>query len=299
MSWRLILIVIAVIANPTSGLAQASSAAQQVAFDSPEAWAMKYFTSATALNGLETPEDLGAGALAIGVEGGWLPKLSTAQERVGFNGTSPEDLNQTQAFLRPRAAFGVRPDLAIVAAYDPPVHAFGVRPQLFALGVDGVLHRSPGWRIGWRAHGQVGTVTAAVTCPSAILGFAPGSSGNPAGCTAKSADETTLRYVGGEIRIARVLSRGLVPHAAIGVNVVDTVFQTIAETYGQPDRTRLRARGAVVAATVGIGYRLGDRLTVATDFFYAPLTVSRDQGASSSIDPMMNARAVVMYKVLR
>ena len=39
-------------------IAQTSSASStgQIAFDRPEAWAMKYFTSATALSGLSTPD---------------------------------------------------------------------------------------------------------------------------------------------------------------------------------------------------------------------------------------------------
>jgi hypothetical protein len=77
-------------------IAQTSSGSStgQIAFDRPEEWAMKYFTSATSLSGLTTPDRPSAGSLAVQFEIGWLPTLSTAQERVGFDGTAPEHLNK-------------------------------------------------------------------------------------------------------------------------------------------------------------------------------------------------------------
>jgi hypothetical protein len=45
-----------------------ASSTDQIAFDRPEAWAMKYFTSATALSGLSTPESPSAGSLAVQFE---------------------------------------------------------------------------------------------------------------------------------------------------------------------------------------------------------------------------------------
>jgi hypothetical protein len=51
----------------TSGVtAQRSSpsSTDEIAFERPEAWAMKYFMSATALSGLSTPDSLKVGALA-------------------------------------------------------------------------------------------------------------------------------------------------------------------------------------------------------------------------------------------
>jgi hypothetical protein len=66
----LVFCVIAVAAT-----AQTTSAAgDQIAFDRPEAWAMKYFTSATTLSGLTTPDRPQPGSLAIQFESGWLPR---------------------------------------------------------------------------------------------------------------------------------------------------------------------------------------------------------------------------------
>jgi hypothetical protein len=82
-------------------------------------------------------------------------------------------------------------------------------------------------------------------------------------------------------------------------NVVDTVFQTDAQTFGTPDRTRLRASGVTLTSSAGVGYAVTDRIALAADLFYAPLTVRRPGDSASSIDPMFNARALVSYRVIR
>ena len=104
------------IAETSSG-----STTGQIGFNRPEEWAMKYFTSATSLSGLSTPDSPSAGSLAVQFEIGWLPTLSTAQERVGFDGTAPEDLNKAPVFLRPRVTLGLPRQLSLIVAVDPPV----------------------------------------------------------------------------------------------------------------------------------------------------------------------------------
>jgi opacity protein-like surface antigen len=286
-------------AGNAAGQTAPAAADDGIAFDRPEAWAMKYFTSATALTGLTTPDRPTPGSFSIQFESGWLPRLSAAQEHVGFNGSAQEDLNQAPVVMRPRVTVGLGRGLAITAAVDPPIRTFGVTPRLLALGLDGVIHDSGAWRTGWRAHGQIGSVTAAVTCPASVLSFAPGSASNRAGCTAESSDVTSLRYGGVEFQVERRISRRFAPHAAIGANVVDTVFQTDAQTFGKPDRTRLRASGVTLTSSAGVGYAVTERIALAADLFYAPLTVRRPGDSRSSIDPMFNARALVSYRVIR
>src|SRR5690242_13318362 len=63
-----------------------------VGFDRPEAWALKYFASATLLSGLEPPDPpelRRIGAITLGLEVNWMPTLDAGQQRVGFNGTAP------------------------------------------------------------------------------------------------------------------------------------------------------------------------------------------------------------------
>jgi hypothetical protein len=271
----------------------------QLSFDRPEAWAMKYFTSATFLSGLVTPDAMSPGAVVVGFEGGWLPSLSQAEQRVGFNGTAMEDLNHAPVFFRPRLAVGLPGRLSVIAAVVPPVRSFDVTARLAALAVDWAMIDRGDWSLGWRAHGQLGTVTAAVTCPSSVVAFAPGSADNPRGCNAESSDVTSLRYGGVELHASRRISETLAPHVAIGVNVIDGVFQTNALTFGALDRSRMSARGVTFSASAGVGYAIGERFAVAADAFYTPLTVRRAAADPSSIDPLVNARVLVTYRVRR
>src|SRR5262245_37294668 len=76
---------------------------QHKSFNSPEGWALKYFTSATLMSGLPPPrpvleEPHKFGSVTIGFEMGWLPELSPERASVGFSGRKEEDLNKTPIF---------------------------------------------------------------------------------------------------------------------------------------------------------------------------------------------------------
>src|SRR4051812_10563314 len=77
---------------------------QHLDFDRPEAWALKYFASATLMNGLQPPEPLferrATGSVTLGLEAGWLPRLNTERARVGFTGKKEEDLNKIPGIVR-------------------------------------------------------------------------------------------------------------------------------------------------------------------------------------------------------
>ena len=47
----------------------------------------------------------------------------------------------------------------------------------------------------------------------------------------------------------------------------------------------------------GLGYALSERLAVSADLFYAPLTVRRTPASAISLDPMINGRVLVRYRV--
>src|SRR5437868_5004096 len=78
---------------------------QHLNFDSPEAWALKYFTSATLMSGLAPPiprlEQRHTGSITFGLEAGWMPRLNAERARVGFTGQKQEDLNKIPGLARP------------------------------------------------------------------------------------------------------------------------------------------------------------------------------------------------------
>ena len=278
------------IVNPTDHLA----------FDRPEAWALKHFDSATVLSGLETPRTLAPGSISLGVELGSLPTLSPEQRRVGFNGTKEEDLNKAPVFFRLRVTVGLPKRFSLIVAAVPPIRAFGTRPKLLALGLGRPVYESETWTVGLRGYGQVGSADAAFTCPPEVLAFTPGSAENPYGCQAESSDTATLRYAGGEVSLAyrpggrtRVLS----PHVAAGANYFDVAFQVDALTFDYIDNTHLLSHGATFTASGGVSYPVSKRFDASFDLFYSPLSVRRPVGSSPQNDGLFNVRALVTYRL--
>ncbi|MGE5358844.1 MAG: hypothetical protein ACM3NQ_07470 [Bacteroidales bacterium] len=294
----LVLVVAAAVAlSPLSLSAhEGAHAVEALNFNRPEAWALKYFTSATLFSGLETPRTRNPWSVSFGVEIGWLKPVSPANRFVGFNGTKQEDLNKAPVFARPRVAIGLPARLTLLVGVDPPLHTFGITPRLLAFGLERPVYESEPWTLGLRATGQVGTVEGAYACPSSVLAFAPGSVGNVYGCNAESSDTASLRYVGGEFSVAhqRAGSRWS-PHAAFGVNYMSVGFHVDAVEFGEPDHTQYTSRGVTVSGSAGLTLALTGRLNGSLDAFYTPLPVLR--GGQMQNDGFFNIRALMTYRI--
>jgi hypothetical protein len=294
---RILTSLVLVGALATSAQAQSIIApTEHLAFDQPESWALKYFTSATALMGFDPAPGERPGSVAIQFEAGWLPALSPAQEQVGFAGTAAEDLNKAPVFLRPRVRVALPHRMALIVGGVPPVRAFGVTPRLISAGLEWAMIDSARWRLALRAHGQTGTITGAFTCPDNVLSSAPGSAGNPTGCNAVSSDVATLRYGAVELQASRRLSPHLVPHASVALTGIEAAFQVNARAFDNVDRTRLQTSGVAWATSVGATVPINARLAFVTDMFIAPLYVRRDPVAAPSVDSFVNLRALISWR---
>ena len=288
---------------PVTSVAQTNVIApvQHVRFDSPEGWALKYFTSATLLSGLEPAkadiEQRSVGSINIGLELGWLPALSPEQTRVGFAGTQNEDLNKVPIFVRPVLRVGLPFRFTAIAAGPLPFEVFGATPRLFALGLERPIVERERWSIAGRVYGQVGYVRGAFTCPAHVLAFAPGSPQNPTDCVAQSSDSVHMRYAGAEIEFSHRIPKTskLTGHASAGVNLIDGTFQVNARLQDALDHTRLWTRGATFSATAGASYLLTKRVALTIDAFYSPLWVQRDPSRPSVNDGMFNVRAFLSF----
>jgi hypothetical protein len=124
---------------------------QELAFDRPESWAMKYFASVTLLTGLGAPRPAKPGSIELGIEIASVPTLSAEERTVGFGGTKTEDLNRTSVFGRPRVRIGLPHELALTLSYVPPVELFDTEPHLAALAVERPFHMGRRWRLGARS----------------------------------------------------------------------------------------------------------------------------------------------------
>jgi len=269
---------------------------ERLTFDRPEAWAMKYFVSSTMLSGLDVPGNHHPGSISVGLEAGWLPPMSTAQQRVGYYGSAPQDLNKAPIMMRPRVTVGLPGRIALTAAGNPPIRSFGVTPRLVSGAIEWAMIDRQDWRFTIRGHGQTGTVTGAFSCPARLMNLPPGSAGNPTGCTSVSNDIATLRYAGVEVAASRRLGT-VTPHLAVGVNYVDSQFEVRTEAFGQPDYSLLATAGWMMSTSAGIAYTLTERLSIAADAFYAPLKVRRTAGAPRTLESFLNARGLIVYRI--
>jgi hypothetical protein len=276
-----------------------SAPVETLDFNRPESWALKYFTSNTLVGGLEMPRGEGAGSVRVGLELAWIPDLTAAQQRVGFNGTKQEELNKAPMFARPRVTLGLPGRWSVTLAGVPPVETFGIRPRLFAISLAHPIVTGDGWNLGTRGSAQIGSAKSAFTCPASVLAYAPGDPRNPYGCQALSSDVARLRFVSGEVDLWRTLphAAGLSPHVTVAVNYLNAVFQVDALTFDFRDLTQLHTHGVTVSITGGVTFPLTRRLDAGVDVFYSPLTVARPPATSSAIEGLLNVRAIVTYRV--
>lgn len=275
------------------------SGTERLDSDRPEAWAMNYVTSVTLLAAFGVPRSRELGSVELGGELDWIPQLSDAQRRVGFNGTKEEDLNKAPVFGRPRVTLGLPGRFALTLSYLPPITIFGVKPNLFAFALERPLYESDSWNFGIRLYGQVGDVEGAFTCSAEVARFSPGSPQNPYGCGAKSHDKSSQSYGGLEFSGAYRIEQagGLTPYLAVAGNFLDTEVRVNAETFGVADRRRLTSETWTFSLSAGLSYPVDDRLSLSIGMFYSPLRVTRPPANSSYDDGLVNVRALIAYRM--
>lgn len=270
---------------------------EQMDFDRPESWALKYFSSVSLMSGLGTPARTESGSIELSFEGAWVPSLSEEEQRVGFIGSKVEDLNRTSFFGRLRATLGLPHDFSLTFGYTPPLETNGVEPEMFNLAIARPILDTRSWLLGLRLHGQLGTIAGDLTCPADIAGPEDPDL-NPDACHEPSRDEVTADYIGLELSATpKIWGERWQPHFAISANYLDLEFQVNARYSIFDDRTLLLTDGMTYALTAGLGYRFGDRLRLTGELFYTPLDVVRDPERSAQNDELFNARALLAYRL--
>lgn len=265
-------------------------------FDRPEAWAMKYFTSLALLTGLGAPRTLEPGSIEIGFEGGYIPSLSDDEQRVGFNGTKLEDLNRSSVFGRGRVTFGLPQSFSLTLGWAPPVDVGGIEPNLFSVAIGRPLIEKETWRLGLRLFGQVGTLEGDITCPEDVAASNDPAI-NPFGCLEASNDEVTQDYAGLEVSAAWQTSPRFEPHVAVALNYLDMENQVDARYLTFLDRSLLRADGYTWSVTAGLTWKVGDKLRLAGEVFYSPLDIVRPPRTSSRNEELLNVRTMLSYRI--
>ena len=132
---------------------------QSVASDSPEGWAMRYFAGTTLMTSFGEGARLAPWQWSAALEGGHIPRLSDAQQRVGFGGFKNEDLNKSPVFGRLRLALGLPDGWVAELGYTPPLEIAGSQSRnVLALAIGRRLFESDALSLSMRALGQVGKV---------------------------------------------------------------------------------------------------------------------------------------------
>ena len=282
---------IVLIAAAGSSSAQVLDDVEELDWDRPEAWAMKFFSSVSLLTGLGPPRAREPWSLEIGLELDTIPHLDEDQRRVGFGGAKVEDLNRLPVFGRPRLTIGLPSKLSLDVAWVPPIELRGVKSNLFSLALERPVYATGPWTLGVRVYGQLGTVKGDLTCSEEDASSPPGSPGNIWGCEAPSKDELTLNYLGaaftGGYRYQKTDF-----HWGLAANYMDMEFQVNALTFGIIDRTLLLADGWTWSLNGGASWSLGGRTSLAVELFYSPLSVVRPPSTTTKNDPLLNLRTM-------
>ena len=267
-------------------------------FDEGEAWALKFFTSASLMTSLGPVEKRPAGHLAFGFEAIQIPHLDSEQRTVGFGGFKEEDLNRSPVWGRLRLDLALGYGFNVTLGWAPPIEVDGVEGDLLAIALEKSLLERARWRLGVRAYGQTGEVDGDLTCAAGgVEVFPPGSAENPFGCEAPSNDTVTMDYFGLELVGGYRLSGKRRPalHVGVAVNHLDMEFQVDAMTFGIRDRTLLRADGDTVSFTSGLSFDIGGlgkrQGRLGLELFYSPLEVER-RGRDREVDKLLNLRVV-------
>jgi hypothetical protein len=267
-------------------------ATEELEFDEPESWAMKYYASLALLTGMGVPEAMGVGKIDLGFEGGFVPQLSEEQRRVGFGGVKVEDLNRTPFFGRIRGRVGLSETASLELAYLPPIEIDGTKPHMFSLAVGRPFDAGESFQVGLRGYGHFGSIEGDITCSAEDL-----EGPNPFDCAAPSNDDLSQRAYGVEITTGYVSGSPLRPYVGLAINYLDLEFQVDALHSGVHDRTLQITDGATVYLTGGATYAAGERWRFTGELFYSWLSVVRPPQTDSENDGLFNFRFLVSYRI--
>lgn len=297
-----ILLAVAVVAAAVPAISSAQTVidvTETVDFDRPEAWAMKYFASATLLTTVAPPRSLTPGSVELGLELGWIPHLSEEERRVGFNGTKVEDLNRSPVLPRPRVTVGLPWRVALDLSWVPPVEIDGATSNLVAVGLERLLYDGERFLVGARLAGQIGEVEGDFTCPEAEASFSPGGPDNPFGCQEASSDTVHLDSLTAALNAGYRLGGLGDTTLVLGARAtyMDLEFQVDALTFDIRDRTRLVTDGWTWSVTGGANWTLSGRTGLAVQAYYTPLDVARDPSRPDDVenDGLLNLRALLRW----
>jgi hypothetical protein len=256
--------------------------------DSNEARLLAFYEAPIAFSMDAAPERLAAGAVRVSVEGAPVPTPDRALQRthVCYQSTT-QSTRLTPAFGRPRVTVGLPAGFAAEASYLPPVTIDGAQPNIGSVALSRAqsLPLSGGRAtLLLRAHGTIGRVRGAITCPRSGLqledpqqpcygsqpsrdSFDPNMFGTEGAISLRTANARIAVYAGGGVtwlrprfRVGFTDATGFSDATRVEVNLVrGTIFGglTARVTRALDVSGQLYAVPAdVTTVRLSIGYRL-------------------------------------------
>jgi hypothetical protein len=138
------------------------------AFDEAEGRLLGFYSAALAFTPVGAPTGAVAWTVDVGMEGTYVPWLSAARRRAGFD--KPEATNLLPVFPRPRAALTLPQGLRLDVGWVPPVRAFGVKANVLSLALARTTPITRSLALTPRLAALTGYVRAAVTCYDELAG---------------------------------------------------------------------------------------------------------------------------------
>jgi len=275
---------------------------EHLAFDRPEAWAMKYFTAVGTMQGNGPPVELGAGKWALGLEISNIPELDLEERTVGFNGTKEEDLNKASILARPLVHYGIsdRFRLSLTASYVPPFEVFdGLKTHLASLSVNHDIFRGERYILSVRLIGQWSEAEGDFTAPENVIGD-PDPDKNPFEAISPSEDvytswtnsfETTLFY---RLKTKRESTLFL----SVTYTYADLDFEVyVPQPEGEVHNRHLTANGSLWNFATGFSHSLTEKISMRLAAVYSPLDVRRPPEYKVEDDSLFHFRLMINYRL--
>lgn len=290
------LVVLLLLLSPVDATAQSVLRNNEILDnDRPEAWAMNYFVASSLLTSTGRTPALDPGHWMVALDLAQVPRLSDAQQRIGFNGVKQEDLNRLPVFGRARAWVGLPGGWVGEIGYTPPLRIEDTQARHFvALGIGRRLVSRDTFELSWRVFGQHGAVEGDITCPARVSGT-DDFTVNPYGCRAPSQDVASLNYYGTDL----TWSWSVQPwqwYVDTGAVRTETQVQVDNYTYDVHDRSRLVAHDVLPFVAAGVQRDVGARWTWGAEALFVPLSVRRTAGAPSERDDFLDLRLQLRYR---
>jgi hypothetical protein len=267
-----------------------------VASDSPEGWAMRYFAGTTLMTSFGETAKLAPWKWNVALEAGSIPRLGDAQQQVGFGGSKQEDLNKSPVFGRLRLALGLPEGWVAELGYTPPLEIDGSRARnIFAVAIGKRLFDADGLSFSMRALAQAGKVEGDITCPAKLAGVTDPAQ-NPFGCKSPSNDTFTTNYYGLDATLGYDAG-GWKWYAGAGIVRADLEVQVDAQLFSHDDRSRVNSSSNLPWLTLGVRHDFTREWSLGAEVLYVPLEVRRPPGYGNERDSLASVRVQLRYAI--